>query len=662
MSDFEGQVWAVQDNDALDLVCTVKRQKKKIQALSEKGRELSLAEDKLLWRLPSAIRAPDEWPATMAELRKRLAALSETVDVALLWETAQELETSDLDELVALYFTGETGVLERMALWQAFVADRTHFKRRGQQWETRTPAQVMELRTQREREAERGQMQAVAGGWLGRAARNLESGVIPLDEAVTPFIERLECWLRGDADRDVESLVIAAAEEAKSTPRELVFDILQKIGRIPAEADRDVIVAGLKPEFSVPITEAARAVQPWLPDPAQAVYDLSFSIDDEDTREVDDALSLARDGDLWKLTVAISDPASVVHRGDSLDREAMRRGTTVYLPTQTVLMLPPRVSCDIASLSADQVRSAVLVQVWLDGEGVVRNMALGREAARVLHRLSYAEADRLIAEGTGAMAEELRALAALTDRLRAGRESEGAIGFNRPEYKIHVHDGQVEVTLIERDSISRQLVAETMILANHLAAKFAQRNNVPIIYRTQNPPLEPIDQAMLRSDPLAFQKVRRFIRPSALSLHPSVHSGLGLSCYTQLTSPLRRFADLVMQRQLMAHLIGETPPYEPEELFQVLATAEHTAREAKMVEAEAKKRWFMQYLKQEWQDRPIPALIVEAQKAGYKVEMQPWGVEAMMSGPGGLKPGEIVDTVIEKLRVKAGQARLRVAG
>ncbi len=659
MTDFDGQIWVVQDNDNLGLVCLVKRQKKKAQVLNEKGREQSLGEDKLLWQYPARAISPHEWPAQASELWRQLEKLREQVDVPLLWETALEMETSDLDEMAELYFgEAEVGAEQRMALWQALATDRTYFKRKGRQWETRSPAQVEELLTQRARELAREQAQNLAYDWLRHAVR--AEGKVEVGEDLAPFVERLECWMRGDKDKNVDSLLAELAEDTGQPPRELVFDILQKAGRLPLDADRDVIVAGLKTEFSVPVTEAAEAVRPWCPETGQRVYELAFSIDDEDTREVDDALALDRDGETWRLTVAVSDPASVVHKGDGLDREAMRRGTTVYLPTQTVLMLPSRISCDIASLSAEQIRSSILLQVWLDDEARVKDLRISREAVRVGGRLSYAGADRLIAEGGDETAKTLRNLSALTDKLRAAREAEGALSFNRPEYKIHVHrNGEIEVNMVERDSPSRNLVAETMILANHLAAKYAQRTGIPLIFRTQESPVERIDPVMLRNDPLAFHKARKFIKPSALSLHPGAHSGLGLGVYTQLTSPLRRFADLVMQRQLMACLLEEPLPYEQEELFQVLATAEHTAREAKMVEAGAKKRWFVQYLKHNWLEQKIQVLIVDALKGGYKVEMQPWGMEAFLGGPGHLKPGQLVWTRIEKLRPRAGQVKLK---
>ena len=162
------------------------------------------------------------------------------------------------------------------------------------------------------------------------------------------------------------------------------------------------------------------------------------------------------------------------------------------------------------------------------------------------------------------------------------------------------------------------------------------------------------------ADPLGFHKARRLLGRSSLSLQPGGHSGLGLSMYTQLTSPLRRFADLVMQRQLMAHLVGEELPYDREELLKVLETAERTARESRSIEGEAKRRWLMQYLKQSWGNKPLEVLITNEVRGGYKVEVQPWGIEAYLATGYSLELGQTATAVIEKIRVKVANARLKL--
>ena len=675
MSEFEGQIWVAQNNDEVNFVCTTKRVKNKIQVINEKGREQRLSADKLLWQYPSTATGTEDWQVKLTKIQTTVNSLSNDIDVALLWETALELEISTVNELADLYFGEEITLEHLVATWRAVAEDRLHFKHHQQNWEPRSVEQFEELKTQREREESRLKAQILAKDWLQKIAKislpifpNLSVDFNPdtfqiteVPEEIVPFIERLEAWLRGDSDRDVEELLTRIGATLKLSPRELAFEILQKTGRLSLDADRDVILGGFKSEFSATVDEIAQAIQPWQPSTTQTITELFFSIDDEETREVDDALAIERDGSLWKITVAIADPASVIHRGDTIDREALRRGTTVYLPTQTIFMLPPSISCNIASLTAGEVRSSLVTRAWLDEQGEITKSTITREPIRVLKRLHYSEADRLIIREQDTSGQHLRDLLTCAKLLQAKRYSEGAFTLQRPEYKISIKDDTIAVTMIEKDSPTRMLVAEMMILANRIAARYAQRNKIPIIYRVQEPPLEPITKEMT-SNPFNFHKVRKLLGRSSLSMQPGSHSGLGLPMYTQLTSPLRRFADLVMQRQLMAHLVAEELPYDEEELLKVLETADRSAREARSVENEAKKRLLIQYLKDNWgNERPLEVAAINEVKGGYKVEILPWGIEAYLATPKALEIGQKVMTIADKIRVKAGSIRLKIS-
>ena len=673
MSDFEGQIWATQNNDDVDFVCTVKRVKNKVQALNNKSREQRIAEDKLLWKHPSQASGKADWEAKIETIENSIASLKADIDTEFLWESALELEISEITDLVDVYYGDNVTAEHSVAIWRVMAEDKLYFKRKGKVWEARSATQIEELKLQREREEAREQEEAQARKWLQSllkaeappffpsAASEQKFTPKPVPEPLQSFADRLEAWLRGDKDKLVSELISSIAEANRLTAREFAVDTLQKIGRIPVDADRDVLIAGLKLDFSTAVADAANEVQPWTAPNDADCLPVAFSIDDESTKEVDDALDIEQDGDLWKVTIAVADPECVVHRNDTLDREAMRRGTTVYLPTQTILMMPSRISCDIASLSAHQPRSSIVIQAWIDDSGNVVKNSIGRETITVQHRLDYIGCDAMIgSDDNDDTTQKLKQLHNIAQQLRDKRIADGALMLQRPEYRIKVHSGHINVEMVEFNSASHKLVAEMMILGNHLAAKYAQQNQVPIIYRIQEPPEQPIDADMM-SSPLAFQKIRKLIKASSLSLQPGGHSGLGLSAYTQLTSPLRRFADLVMQRQLVAHVVGDELPYDQDELFKVLATVERTAKDARKLENESKKRWFAQYLKQSMQNQPIETRVLEEVKGGYKAEMLPWGVDAFLATPKKLTAGTIVTTFTDKVRVKAANIRLKLA-
>ena len=233
MTDFEGQIWAAQENDEIILVCITKRVKNKIQALNEKGRELRVAEDKLLWQAATHAHSQNDWQDKVQHLQHSIEQLRQEIDVTLLWENALELEISALEELADLYFGGKLGMEHFVAMWRNIADDHLYFKRRGKIWEARSAEQIQELRLQREREQSRAKAQSLATEWLNHAARNLET--CTASEEIQPFVDRLECWLRGDNDKFVEELATQIAEQIRISPRELAFDVLQKLGRLPED-------------------------------------------------------------------------------------------------------------------------------------------------------------------------------------------------------------------------------------------------------------------------------------------------------------------------------------------------------------------------------------------------------------------------------------------
>lgn len=124
MIEFEGQIWAVQDNDDVNFLCTTKRVKNKIQVINEKGRDLRVSEDKLLWQHTSIVREPNDWQTQLTKIQATVDSLHDDIDVLLLWETALELEISEINELADLYFGKEITTEHLVAIWRVLAENR----------------------------------------------------------------------------------------------------------------------------------------------------------------------------------------------------------------------------------------------------------------------------------------------------------------------------------------------------------------------------------------------------------------------------------------------------------------------------------------------------------------------------------------------------------
>ena len=159
-------------------------------------------------------------------------------------------------------------------------------------------------------------------------------------------------------------------------------------------------------------------------------------------------------------------------------------------------------------------------------------------------------------------------------------------------------------------------------------------------------------------DPAAFSKLRGLLQPAALSLNPACHSGLGLEAYTQASSPLRRYTDLVIQRQIHAGLAGETPPYTAEGLFKVLGTAEATERDSKRLENNVNTHWALEYVARLPDRRSLKAWVLDAVAGGYKVELCCCGAVGLLLDTARREPGELMTVKVKTIRPRQGAMRM----
>jgi exoribonuclease-2 len=234
---------------------------------------------------------------------------------------------------------------------------------------------------------------------------------------------------------------------------------------------------------------------------------------------------------------------------------------------------------------------------------------------RISQRLDYDRADRILAgaEVSGEIAESLAKLNHAATLLRERRRRAGALFIQRREAKVRVRGDDIQIELLDTNSPSRLLVGEFMVLSNFVAARYAADHRIPIIYRVQ--PRSGGD--------FAGQRPR-------LSLYPEYHAGIGLDYYAQFSSPIRRYADLVLQRQLLAALARpDHSTYSQEELLAVLAGAEGADADGRELERRAKRYWILRYLERHAADSELAAIVT---RDGASAELTDYGVRGTLHG------------------------------
>ncbi|HLH32983.1 MAG TPA: RNB domain-containing ribonuclease [Terriglobia bacterium] len=643
----EGRIIEFLDADQLRVGYVRKQERDRLQVVDPRGRNLSVNGDRVV-----IIHKPvgeAEFPSVAKQISEKVATRQSEIDVELLWQsvggTHRDLESAELAEL----FFAESGPEAASAVFRALCEDSVFFKRKGAQFQAKTEEQVHAEQTRRQREQERKDFRDNASSIIAQLLRKPDAETRPGADAI---IDRIQNWLRRHTGDEVGTMLEEIAGPARA--KDAAYDILLRAGKVDPAVDRFLVMAGIETEFPAPLQDAVRQLTAHVHTASRTDYQEfpAFTIDDEDTREVDDALTVERNGNEIIVGIHIADVSSFVRKGDLLDAEAAKRSSTIYLPASTVRMFPDHLSTGLASLNAGEPRPAYSVEVRFDEQGTRLGYRITLSTIRVGKRWSYYEADDALAAGD----TSLQILHRIATQLHDARAARGAITFRRPELKIRVQGDDIQVQTIDPNSASRFIVSEMMILANGLSADFASVNALPVIYRTQ----EPREALAVEDTPvveaLAFERLRKTFKRSRLSLTPGLHSGLGLSAYTQASSPIRRYADLVTQRQFTAMLQGEQIPYGREELLQILANAESAEQEIRTIEDRSTNYWLLEYLSRYKKNDHLQAVVLDTKG---NIELQEYYLRAKLAAVNKVQPGTMIDVHIESVDPARGDIRFR---
>ena len=329
----------------------------------------------------------------------------------------------------------------------------------------------------------------------------------------------------------------------------------------------------------------------------------TYTLDDAGTREIDDGVSLeVQNGEVW-IWVHIADPARLISSGSPLDQEARRRATSLYLADGVLPMLPLDLAAGPLSLRAGQRTAAISVSVRLDSAGAIADRRIARSWVQPRYGLTYADGDELI-ELAPPGDETLADLSQLMQLRSRWRRQQGALMFDRMEGRFRRCDGELSLQLVE-PSPARLMVSEAMLLMGAVVAEFGCQHELALPFRSQ-PPAELPSQAELDQLPEGAARdaaIKRCLSRGVQGTQPMAHFSLGLSAYVQATSPIRRYADLVSHRQIIAQLENTTPLSEPE-MGELIDDLDDPLRQSIQISREDQRHWqqvwFSQYRDQRW--------------------------------------------------------------
>lgn len=450
--------------------------------------------------------------------------------------------------------------------------------------------------------------------------------------------------------RDGEK-VVAQILDYGSEKRKPEGKITESLGNIHAPgADILAVVKsyGIPSEFPVRVMNQAMRVPDHV---LEADWDgrddltglMTVTIDGEDAKDLDDAVSLTKEGNLYHLGVHIADVSNYVQGGSAIDREALKRGTSVYLADRVIPMLPERLSNGICSLNQGVERLALSCLMDIDENGIVVSHKITESVIRVDRRMSYEQVRCILEDGETETSREYQEfvptfflMKELSGILRGCRHNRGSIDFDFPESKIILNGAgrAIDVKPYET-SVATEIIEDFMLLANETVAREYCKGEYPFVYRThENPDPDKVEELLMllhnqgidvrksgqEITPKEIQEILESIQDlpnetmiSRLTLRTmkqakyttecSGHFGLAARYYCHFTSPIRRYPDLQIHRIIRDNLRGrltregKTEHYREilEEVARQSSVCERRAQEAERESDKMKKAEYMSY-------------------------------------------------------------------
>ena len=648
------------------LLCAVCLEVKnsRVLVLTEQDREANVSVRRIMHiddTLLDIAQSRVELVAALQEAAAKRQNLMSRVSVGELWELlCEEGDGFDCQHLAEICFSEEITADHTSAVFRALLTEGLHFKYKGGLFYANSPEKLEQIRIQHERQAQKEKELAEGSAWLAAVWKDK-----PTEKPEHPgkYIQMLKdfCLLGTEAPGYQQTKKILAM--AQIPMPQGIFQLLVKLDVWREDENLYLLRFDIQEDFSPEILAAADQLVKDLQDVPDArqndtredLTSLSvLTIDGSTTRDYDDGLSIRSVDGSIEVGIHIADAAEVILPDNPLDKEALERVTSLYLPDTRIPMLPMMLSEDVCSLKKGEERLALSLLVRLDTEGQLQDYRFAPSRIRVQRQLTYSEANEMMA-----VDEDLSSLYRLCTRLRRRRIKQGALLIPLPELRVWVNsNNEIKVGKLDRETPAQLVVSELMILANGLAAEALAANKVPAIYRSQGKPQENLVGE--GTDDLYLNYVqRRYLSRAQLGVTPKPHSGLGLTAYTNWTSPIRRYMDLVIQRQLKSMVQNKLPVYTPDDLEPIIARLTIGQSQALQIKREWTRYWVLKYLEKE-QVGLLDALVLGQGRRTYNLLLPEYLLEASMplEEGKGLNPGDHFR--VEIVRVNAREEVLKL--
>lgn len=571
-----------------------------LKCFSEEGKELKIQQDKILSSVPSEntdMSDKDSLKNYLKSVSSERNSIAESISVNDLWELCLEDKDSyNLNELAEIWFGSNFSSNELYAMQRLLLEGTIYFKRKNDLFIVNSRDEVNKTIAQREAENRR----KIRTNQFIEIMKKISSGEMnEIPKEYKDFSDELVDVVLHKKDSKHFSNVISLCREAELSSDDL-FNFLVKASVF--DIDENLMLRKFKIPigFSNKIEEEVKNIINSSSDngSTDGYEDFTFlnviTIDDEKTNDIDDGLSIEEDEDKIRIGVHIADASSFIPVDSALDEEALARSTSIYLPDLRINMLPPIICENCGSLCENKIRKALSfffeIERILD-KFEIKKFYIKKTLIKSHMRLTYDMVDEILEEDCN-----LSLMYKISMYFLNKRKAEGAVILSRKNVNITVKDGIPYLSYFDGDRPSAVIVSEFMLLANCYSANFCHDNNIPTIYRNQPAPTnEEIATFDLTSEEGKF-RARKFLKKVSLSSESSGHFSIGCKYYIQVTSPLRRYVDLVIHRQLKSFIDYGFPYYSRERIEYIISMANNSLADSIQLEKDRTRYWLLKYI------------------------------------------------------------------
>lgn len=642
--------------DQQKILCAVilEVKKQRLRLLTETNREVNLSASRLSHIGDISLDLSlgrDKLVERLAEIANRRNDLIHHVDIKGLWEVLNtEQEWIDLSTMTALCFPHEPTYDHEAAVVRAFFKNRLYFKFSNDQFFPNSEKRVEQITIQIKEADWKNRIVEQGGDWLKKVLNGKISPSPPASLTVDEikFVNIITPFYLFEKESKDFALARAMLLRAGIKDKQELFPLLIKLGVWDENENIALHQYQLPVSFPEKLTPIAKAlVDSFTVDSvAKGRKDLTMmpviTIDGQSTLDFDDAISIEDKGKFLLLGVHIADVGQFVKKGGHIDQEAILRGSSIYMPDQKIPMVPPGLAENLCSLKAGEIRPVISTMIKLTPNADIIDYEIFPSLVRVKQQLSYYDTNQIADENW-----EIATLYSIAKHFRQERLDRGAVQITLPEVNIWIDDGgRLSISKTNRESPGRMLVAEIMIMANWLTAKFLAERKLPAIFRSQP---EPRERLLKKSEGTLFQNwmQRKRLSRFALKSNPDPHSGLGLEAYVTATSPIRRYFDLATQRQIRS-VFGWETPYTTDEINQMIQVLEQPTANVSRLQYGRNRYWLLKYL-EEKKGQKEEAIVLYKLRNNYQILLTEYMIECSLPLSAGtdLKPEDLIQVTIQ---------------